>query len=109
MKKQSVKRSKLICMLISLVASVFLWVYVVTVVSQEKSETIYNIPITFTGVETLREQNLTITEGADATVNLQLTGRRTVVQGLNRDNITLTVDVSKFNVPGEFSRNYTIT
>lgn len=109
MKKQSVKRSKLICMLISLVASVFLWVYVVTVVSQEKSETIYNIPITFTGVETLREQNLTITEGADATVNLQLTGRRTVVQGLNRDNITLTVDVSKINVPGEFSRNYTIT
>ncbi len=109
MKKLKMKRSKLICMLISLVASIFLWVYVVTVVSQEKSETIYNIPITFTGVETLREQNLTIAEGADTTVNLQVTGRRTVVQSLNRDNITLTVDVSKINMEGEYNRNYTIT
>ena len=108
MKKLKMKRSRLICMLISLAASVFLWVYVVTVVSQEKSETIYNIPITFAGVETLREQNLTITEGADATVNLHLTGRRTVIQGLNRDNITLTVDVSKINAEGEYSRSYTI-
>ena len=80
MKKQSQTRSRLICLLISLVAAVALWAYVVTVVSTEKSATIYNIPVTFTGLDTLQEQNLTVTEGLDATVTLQLTGRRTLIQ-----------------------------
>ena len=109
MKKQSQKRSRLICLLISLVAAVALWAYVVTVVSTEKSATIYNIPVTFTGLDTLQEQNLTVTEGLDATVTLQLTGRRTLIQELNRDNISLTVDVSKITTAGTYSRNYNIS
>lgn len=109
MKKQSQKRSRLICLLISLVAAVALWAYVVTVVSTEKSATIYNIPVTFTGLDTLQEQNLTVTEGLDATVTLQLTGRRTLIQELNQDNISLTVDVSKITTAGTYSRNYNIS
>jgi len=95
-------------MLISLVAAVFCWAYVVTVVSTEKTETFYNIPVIFTGADVLREKGLTITKGSDATVSLQLTGRRTVMQDLNRDNITLTVDVSKINAAGDYSMNYNI-
>jgi len=109
MKQQNLKKSKLIYVLISIVAAVFLWVYVVTVVSTEQTETFYKIPVTFTGVETLREEGLTITNGLDTTVNLRLTGRRTLIQQLNNENILLTVDVSKINAAGTYSRGYSIS
>lgn len=109
MKKQNMKKNKIICLLISLFASFVLWSYVVTVINTEQTETIYNIPVTFIGTDILREQNLIITEGADATISLRVTGRRSVVQQLNQDNVIVEVDVSKINRAGEYSRNYNIT
>lgn len=103
------KKSKLIYMLIAIAASLVLWVYVVSVISQEMSQTIYNIPIVFSGEEVLREQGLTITEGADTTISLRVSGKRTVVTQLESDNITVTVDVSKIKTAGDFNRSYTIT
>ena len=109
MKQKNLKKSKPIYILISVVAAIILWVYVVTVVSTEQTESFYNIPVTFTGVESLREQNLTISEGMNTTVNLRLTGRRTLIQQLSRDTILITVDVSKINAAGEYSRTYSIS
>lgn len=60
MKKQNMKKNKIICLLISLFASFVLWSYVVTVINTEQTETIYNIPVTFIGTDILREQNLII-------------------------------------------------
>ena len=108
MKKKTVTKNKGVYLLIALMASFLLWVYVVTVVSTEMSETIYNIPVTFTGVETLRESGLTITSRAEKTVNLKVTGRRSVIQELNSDNITLTIDVSKINMAGVNERGFSI-
>jgi len=109
MKNNSLKKSKPIYILISVIAAIILWVYVVTVVSTEQTESFYNIPVTFTGMEALREENLTITSGMEKTVNLRLTGRRTQIQQLSRDNILITVDVSKINAAGQFSRTYSIS
>ena len=109
MKNNSLKKSKPIYILISVIAAIILWVYVVTVVSTEQTESFYNVPVTFTGLESLREENLTITSGMDKTVNLRLTGRRTQIQQLSRDNILITVDVSKINTAGQFSRTYSIS
>ncbi|MEA4965706.1 MAG: CdaR family protein [Oscillospiraceae bacterium] len=103
------KKNKLICLLISVAAALVLWVYVVSVVSPELSQTIYNIPVTFSGTETLQEQGLTITDGASATIALRVTGKRTVVTQLENDNITVTVDVSKIKSAGDYNRSYTIT
>lgn len=109
MKNNSLKKSKPIYILISVIAAIILWVYVVTVVSTEQTESFYSIPVTFTGMEALREENLTITSGMEKTVNLRLTGRRTQIQQLSRDNILITVDVSKINAAGQFSRTYSIS
>ena len=54
MKKQNMKKNRIICLLISLVASFVLWYYVVTVINTEQTETIYNIPVTFSGLDSLR-------------------------------------------------------
>lgn len=109
MKKQNLKKSKLIYLLISIVASVFLWVYVVTVVSTETTESFYNIPVSFTGLDELRDDDLTITDGLKETVSLRLTGRRSMIQQLTKENIIITVDVSMINAPGEYSRGYSIS
>ena len=104
------KTKKLILMLISLLASMLLWLYVVTVVSPETTKTFYNIPVTFVGEDTLREDGLTISEGADATVTLRLTGTRSIIDNqLDMDNITISVDVSKIRSAGEYTRSYTIS
>ncbi len=109
MKKITVTKSKLICLLISLVTSFVLWTYVVTVVNTELTEPFYRIPVVFSGEDTLKERGLTITSGKDFMVMLQLTSSRSVIQQLNSENITVTVDVSKITAPGKFERGYTIT
>lgn len=109
MKKTTMTKSKLICLLISLVTSLVLWSYVVTVVNTEMTETFYRIPVVFSGEDILAERGLVITKGRDATVTLQLTSSRSVVQQLSSENITITVDVSKITAAGDFERGYTIT
>ena len=103
------KNRKPIWMLVSLVAAILLWLYVVTVVSPETTRTFYNIPVVFVGEDNLREEGLTISEGADATVTLRLTGTRSIIDNqLDRDNISITVDVSKIRAAGEYTRSYVI-
>ncbi len=109
MKKINMTKSKLICLLISLAASLILWTYVVTVVNTEMTETFYRVPVVFTGEDVLAERGLTITDGADSTVTLQLTSSRSIIQQLSSENITISVDVSKITAEGEFERGYTIT
>ena len=52
------KKSKLITMAISLFAAICLWIYVVTVVNPDGSTTISNIPVTFSGADVLREDEV---------------------------------------------------
>lgn len=102
-------KSKLVTLVISLVAAISLWLYVVTVENPEHTATISNIPVTFEGVEELREdQGLIITSGLDATVTLRVTGKRSEVTKLSEDNITLTVDVGRISRAQTYTMNYSI-
>jgi len=99
----------LVALITALLASICLWVYVVTVVNPEETQTISNIPVVFSGVEDLRDtQNLIITKGADQKVNLKLYGKRSVFKKLNADNITVTVDVSRVKKTGVYNMSYSI-
>lgn len=103
------KRSnKVISALISLVISFCLWLYVVNFVSQEHTETIYNIPIAFEGETVLTERKLMILSGMDTTVNLTLTGSRSDLAKVDKNNITLKVDLSKVYNEGEHKLIYDI-
>ena len=104
-------KSKLMSMVLALLASVCLWIYVVTVVNQEVSnQPIDGIPVTFYGADQIRaDSNLVITEGADATVNLRVTCSRQTLTELSSNNITITVDVSRIDKPGEYTLPYSIS
>lgn len=98
-----------VTLLISLLVSIVLWAYVVTAVSVDATETIENIPVTFVGEETLRDRDLTITSGRDASVTLRVTGKRNIVTSLDSTNVIVSVDVSKIQAADTFSRSYSIT
>ncbi|MDD3165075.1 MAG: CdaR family protein [Oscillospiraceae bacterium] len=104
------QRSKIVMLLIALAASVGLWLYVVTVENPEDTATITSIPVIFAGEADLQNnENLIITSGAEATVTLKLTGKRSELKKLSRDNIEITVDLSRVTKAGEYKLGYLIT
>ena len=102
-------KSKLLSFSIALLASICLWMYVVSVVNPEGSKSIYGIPVTFAGEEELREdQSLIITEGSDTTVTLKLNGKRSALNKLESENISVVVDVSRIRKAGDFNMSFNI-
>lgn len=106
------KKSNLITMIISLLAAILLWVYVVTIVNPEGDTTITGIPVSFSGEEVLREdQGLVITEGKDVTVTAHFSGKNSDLKKLeqNQEEIVAVVDVSKVRSAKEYTIAYDLT
>lgn len=102
-------KSKLLSFAIALLASFCLWIYVVSVVNKETTDTIMDIPITFSGQEALQEDlNLVITRGSDATVDLKVTCSRETRNKLSAETVTLTIDVSRIKKAGDYNMTYNI-
>ena len=82
-----------------------LWVFVIAETNPPRMKDFESIPVTFTGVEQLKEKGLTsakdlnkIITSARATVDAQTDQ----LKYLKEDNITLTVDLSGISGPGEY-------
>lgn len=105
-------RSKLFSFLFAMTAAVCLWVYVVTVVNQAGTDTLYNIPVTFQGTDQiLADSNLAITGGAESAISLKVTCSRatlTKLTGGAASNITVIADVSRIRKAGEYNIDYSI-
>lgn len=102
-------KNKLAPILLSILAAVGLWLYVVTFVSPNSDKHYYNIPVTVQGEVILQERGLMITANETPTVSLHLEGNRTDLNKLNSSNITVTVDLSKIGEAGEHSLVFTPT
>jgi hypothetical protein len=103
------KINKIASILLSLVIAVALWFYVVSSVTPDDSQWIYNIPVTFTNEDGLfSDRNLVLTEGRDATVDLRLAGKRQDLLKLSSSNITVTADLSQVTASGDWRLRYDI-
>ncbi|MEG1577186.1 MAG: CdaR family protein [Oscillospiraceae bacterium] len=102
------KVNKALYIVLSIVIACCLWLYVVNVQNDDMTQTITTIPVTLAGEDVLASSNLMVTTGHDATVNLKIQGKRRTLSKINRDNITITVDVSKLSAAGDYSQAYTI-
>ena len=101
------KKNKILSVLLSLLIAICLWFFVVTVVTPEDSQWIYNIPVTFTNEDGLfSDRNLTLTEGRDATVSLRFSGKRQDLLKLNSTNVSILVDLTRVTAPGDWSLSY---
>lgn len=95
------KKNKLTSMALSVVIAFGLWAYVVSNVSMESEDTIYNIPVVLEGEALLNERNLLITNQSSHTVNLKLSGSRSDLNKVNAGNITIKANLSGIDAPGE--------
>lgn len=102
-------KSKLGAALLAALISFGLWLYVITVVSPDSTDTVYNIPIVFQNETALTERGLIITSDTDVSVDLTLRGNRSELRQVNSSNITLKVDLSRVYDPGVHLLDYTIS
>lgn len=101
------KKNKIISLLLSVVIALCLWIYVVTVVTPEDAQWVYNIPVTFTNENGLfADRNLTLTGGRNQTVNLKFRGNRQDLQKLTSSNVIVTANLSQIDGPGDWQISY---
>ena len=93
---------KLVTMLISLLAAILLWLYVVTIIAPELSFSVDDIPISIDGNFVLQERELVITNRDVTTMDLELSTARVNKAKLNRDTIRINADASKIRAPGTY-------
>ena len=90
-------------MVLSILLAFLLWFYVGNDPNSVDTGTLRNVRVVFSGLEKLEERGLMISEGAEQTVNLQLSARGEVWSRLNQGDTTVVVDVSGITEPGEQS------
>lgn len=101
------KKNKIISLLLSLLIAAGLWVYVVSAVTPEDNQWIYNIPVTFINEDGLfSDRNLMLTDGRDAVVSLRFNGNRQDLMKLNNTNVIVSVDLSRVTGPGNWNLSY---
>lgn len=101
------KTKNIFYVLLSLVCAIVLWAYVVSNVTTDDSQWVYNIPVNFINQEGLfSDRKLTLAEGQNAKVSLRFYGNRQELVKLNNTNVNITVDLSQVTGPGEWSLPY---
>ena len=101
-------KSKLTSILLSVVVAFGLWMYVITSVSPGSEETYYNIPVVMEGETLLAERNLMITGTSGSSATLVLSGNRSDLYKVNRENITLKANLGSILKEGTHSIAYDI-
>lgn len=101
-------KSKLISLLVSFAIACGLWLFVVTNVSMEDDRTYYNVPVVLEGESILTDRNLILTDISNNTVSLHLSGTRSDLNLISSSGMSVRVDLSKIDEPGEnIAVNYT--
>lgn len=103
----SEKFNKALYIAISLLVAILFWVYVDNEKGNTISQEFNNIPIEFIGAsDTLPNRDLLVSEVSTETVDLVLSGPRTAITKLKRDDIVLQVNLSSINSVGTYPLDY---
>lgn len=95
------RERKITSALLSLVIAFGLWWYVVNNVSMEDDITFNNIPVVREGESILNENNLMITEISTESVSMNLTGSREDLNKVDSSNMSVKINLSNIEEPGE--------
>ncbi|MBO4330473.1 MAG: hypothetical protein J5827_00185 [Oscillospiraceae bacterium] len=110
MKKLSnLKKSKTLYLVVSILASVLLWMYVVNYENKDVNNTVTGIEVEFTGIDgILADRQLVVTGVSTGSVDLTLLGKRSVVAPISRGDVRITVDLTDIRSAGEYDRVYNV-
>lgn len=87
---------------LSILIAVLLWFYVVNVENPIGQTTISAVPVEISGASELSEKGLMVTDLNRDTVNIKAVGKRKTFLKLYNMDMTLFVDVSAIDAPGEY-------
>ena len=104
---RKILNSKIFYMVVSLLLAFVLWLYVGREANPEVTSTLSRVQVVFSGLESLDQRGLMISEGAEQTVSLRIRATRDVWNRLNQGETTVTIDVSGIAEPGEQSVSVT--
>ncbi|MBR4549527.1 MAG: hypothetical protein IKO83_06385 [Oscillospiraceae bacterium] len=93
---RAIRNSRIFWLVISLVASLSIWIYVTSEETDNFKTTFRNVRIEVVGEEALRSsRNLIITDLNTSSVTVEVTGPRRVVAPMDADDLVAQLDVSK--------------
>ena len=106
---KKIYNSKAFWMIVSLLASLAIWVYVTSVETDESKTTFRGVKVELVGEDILRDsKNLVVTDMDTSTVTVEVVGPRRIISSLNSDQLVAQVDVSKLSRAAYTSQQYTI-
>ena len=92
---------KVTSLILSVLIAFGLWWYVVNNVSMEDDITFNNIPVVREGESVLNEKNLIITDLSTESVSMNLTGSREDLNKVDSSNMSVKINLSNIDEPGE--------
>ena len=96
-------------MIVALLASFAMWIYVISVSTDEITQPFRNVTVEFVGIENLRDsKNLIITDLDTSTVTVTVTGPRREVTSLDSQKMVAQVDVSRLSQAAYTSQQVTV-
>ena len=101
--------SRAFWMIVSLLASITLWIYVSSVDKEEITRTFRGVKVELEGEDILRDsRELVITDMDTSTVTIDLKGPRRIIGSWDADSITAVIDVSSITRSAYTSKQYSV-
>ena len=102
------KNNKLGTLLLAFVIAFGLWMYVITYVSTDHEQTLYNVPVALEGRTMLTERGFMLLSEDEYLVNITVSGSRQDVSKINSGNIQLVADLTGIYEAGEHKLTYNV-
>lgn len=103
---KSIKESRWVYVLLSVLIATTLWLFVRMDEDPEMENREHDIPVITSGERVLESQGLMVDQISPADVTLVWKGNWHEVSQLNKDNVSVSVDVSKITEPGEYELEF---
>lgn len=101
--------SRIFWVIVSLLASLAIWIYVTSADSSDFRQTFRNVRVELVGEDTLRSsRNLVVTDLDVGSVTVVISGPRRIVNPLDSDDLVAQVDVSRLSTAAYTSLKYDI-
>ncbi len=108
-KANAIYESKAFLTIISLLASLSIWLYVSSVETEQIQQTFRGVQVVFTGENTLSSsKNLVVTDVDTSTITVNITGPRRIIGTLDASDLTAVIDVSNISRASYVSQQYSI-
>ena len=97
---------RILLMIFSVLLAFVLWLYIMSITDVEGRMTVKEVKVILTGEESLRARKLEVIY-CDPEINLTFTGRRTDLVKLDKNTVSVSLDVSNIIFASEYSDYYT--